>query len=96
MHPAASGELAHSCVDQRVASLAFAPGREALLVADPFKLAELLLVLKLEIVREHQQHVGVEVAPGELADESGGSVAATLLGSLFGLPRRDTAPTQPS
>ena len=87
MHPTACGELAHPGVDQRVAGLAFAPSREALLIADPLKLAEFLLVLKFEIVREHQQYVGVEVAPGELTDESGGPLAATVLCPLFGLTR---------
>ena len=96
MHPAGRSELAHSGIDQRVAGLAFAPSREALLVIDPLEAAELLLIFKLDVVREHQQHVGVEVAPGELADESGGSLAAALLCSLFGLPRRDAAPAQPS
>ena len=86
VHPARRAELAHAGVDDRIARAALAPGVEVLVVAVPVDRVELAAVGVVGVARVVQEHVGVEVAPRELARVR--VVAAGLLLELA----RETAP----
>jgi hypothetical protein len=67
VHPAGLRQLAHPGVDDRIAGAALAPGVEVLVGAVPLEGVELGAMGVMGVGRVVQEHVGVEVAPRELA-----------------------------
>ena len=86
VHPALATQLAHAGVDARVSRAALAPGVEALLgMAPADRPAVALLELRPRVGGKVPEHVGVEVAPAELAVK--GRRAGAGRQALFDLSR---------
>ena len=93
VHPAPRAELAHPGVDHREAGAALAPGLEALVVVLPLELVHRRLMGVVGVAGVVEQHVGVEVAPRELAAELGRPLARAGR-PLLELARGDAAEVQ--
>ena len=94
VHPARGEQLAHRGVDHRVAGAARAPGVEPLRVVVPFEAVVVALVGVAGVAGVVEQHVRVEVAPGELAHERVRARAAALARALLEAARRDAPEVQ--
>jgi hypothetical protein len=88
VHPALSVQLAHRGVDHGVAGAALLPGGERLVVVLPLERVHPLLVGAVGVARVVEEHVGIEVAPGQLADEG------LRVGLALELTRADAAEVQ--
>jgi hypothetical protein len=69
VHPATGAQLAHPRVDDREPGAPLRPGGEVRVVVLPLQGVQLGPERLARVARVVQEHVGVEVAPGELAHE---------------------------
>src|SRR3954447_16357042 len=81
VHPARLEQLAHAGVDHREARAAVAPGVEVLVRTRPLDRVEVALEGVARVARVVQQHVRVEVAPGELAGVRAAGARLELAGA---------------